>query len=283
MDPLPYHSLPIWQGDIINNTPWTPHQLTLNFGTVGPSPGPSPWVLQRKHHWDFNNWISPSGGRGIHALQQAQVLRLVLSEEFLFDTIDPNSNTFDSYTATIHQHCPLTPWKDILATLRYYLTILNKQLDLIEIEVQGLGSMSSMSDYGLGKEQNSTAVLRPTERVYAEFIDEFTKFVPGIVREVRLGGLFPGDWGRLIEVRMGSRVEKDLSEFVKEMRWWTVDFAGISGGVDWVDGGVLGRQVQFETPLRKEHARARWAMLNGAGNGYDECDSDPGYESDECL
>lgn len=281
--PALYHPPPREKEQITNHTNRNPSRLTLNFGAVGPSPGPTPWVLERKNRWDFTHWISPSGGRGLHALQQAQVLQLVLSEEFLFDTIDPNSNTFDGYTAAIYRHSLLTPWEDILATLRHYLTALDKQIDLVEIYVQGLESNGSMSDYGIGEEQSSTAVLRPTERVYAGFIDEFTKFSPGTVGEVRLGGLFPGDWAGLIETKMGSRVEKDFSEFVKEIRWWSTDDIGMFGGVGLSGFGGLGLEANFETLLRKRHAGARWAMLNGAGNDYDECDSDPGYESEELL
>ncbi|KAM7190997.1 hypothetical protein V8F20_009535 [Naviculisporaceae sp. PSN 640] len=255
---------------------WSPYDscLTLNFGTVGPSAGPWPWVLERKRTWDFSYWLSSSEEGGIHFLGKARIIRLVLSEEFLFDTIDVHdTSTFGAYITTAHAHRSLTPWGDILDTLRSALHTLGKQLDLFEIHVQGLGTMSSMSDYGVGKEQNTPAVLRPTAGVYKEFIDEFTRFRPGKIGEVRLSGLFPGDWASVIERRMpGARCTKDFSEFVQEIRWWTVGFVDLDG-----------LATQSEPELRRRHSEARWAMLNGAGSDHDECNSDPGYESEECL
>lgn len=142
---------------------------------------------------------------------------------------------------------------------------------MFEIHVRGLHSLSSMSDHGIGEEQDSTAVLRPTASVYTEFIEEFTR-CRWPTERIRLSGLFPGDWEGLIETRMaGSKVIKDFSEFVKEICWWTVD----TSNREELEG-------LSESELRRRHAEARWAMLNGAGSDHDECDSDPGYETDGC-
>ncbi|KAK4215522.1 hypothetical protein QBC37DRAFT_419103 [Rhypophila decipiens] len=255
---------------------WNPYncRLSLNFGTVGPSEGPWPWVLERKRAWDLNHWLSPSGGGGIDLVKKSKTVRLVLCEEFLFDTIDPNDTiTFKSYISAAHAHRSLTPWDEILATLRWSFQSLKKRVELVEIHVQGLGSLSSMSDCGVGQEQNSAAVLRPTAGVYSDFMNEFTRFGPGTIGEVRLSGLFPGDWAALIEQRMpGTRVTKELSHFASEIRWWTAD-----------SDRALDLEGQPESEVRRRHAEARWVMLNGAGSHDDDCDSDPGYESDVCL
>lgn len=52
--------------------------------------------------------------KGNTLLEQAHTIRLVLSEEFLFDTVDANNtSTFGDHINAAHAHLGLTPWGDI--------------------------------------------------------------------------------------------------------------------------------------------------------------------------
>jgi len=240
--------------------------VRFRFGYVAPiRNGTVPWMLGIREGWDLEKWLSTEGGR--QKLMYTQRLGLELCEEFLFDTLTAEQQAErEAVIRDTEENLDLTGWSTKLPALRSALTnrVSVEELELIDIHVNGLGETSSMSDYVLGPENPGEGLLRPTQKVYEHFIDEFTNFRPGEVKRVRLSGIFPGDWADIIRRRLECEVEKDLRCIASELKMYTdppVDCSdlfeqyGPAGpGDDWEDNW-----------LRKEHRRAVQTMVGGAG------------------
>ncbi|KAK3681105.1 hypothetical protein B0T22DRAFT_445785 [Podospora appendiculata] len=252
-----------------------PQTIHFNFGTVAPSSTPTtpPWTLTPKDAWEWDT----AAHRFLPALTNTDAIHLHLFEEFLFDTFTASQTA--ARHAAARNDAPVLPWPRILTSLARALP---KTVRAVHVEVHGLGTESSMSDVGLGAETAGPGVLRPTGRVYGEFVRELVRFARALggVEVVGLMGLFPADWEDIVEEGMGGvvRVEKDLSRIVDEVRWWTnpsVDARQVLGVF-----GVGGPKGGWEDRLRRYHAVATRAMVRGVGEGEeDEEEENLGYVS----
>ncbi|KAK3334122.1 hypothetical protein B0T19DRAFT_146754 [Cercophora scortea] len=245
--------------------PSPPETIHFNFGTIAPSSTPDtpPWTLTPKHawEWDTNTYSS------LPALTDTHEIHLHLFEEFLFDTFTASHTA--ARLAAAQNDTPVMPWPRILATLSRALP---KTVRAVHVEVHGLGTESSMSDIGLGAETAGPGVLRPTGRVYGEFVRALVEFARALggVEVVGLRGVFPADWERILEEGMGGavRVEKDLSRIVDEVRWWTNP--SVDAGEVLRVYGVGGPKGDWEGKLRRCHAMATRTMVMGVGEGNED-------------
>ncbi|KAK3374589.1 hypothetical protein B0H63DRAFT_548823, partial [Podospora didyma] len=271
---LPHSNQPKNLYDAENQT------IHVYFGRLLPSESNTPWMLQRLMSLDVRTWLGSGGG--LSALKNARVLELGLCEEFFFDTF-PEDDEYDSARSAVqhHQEIPESPAR-LMATIRQAISALGGTLfDVVELIVQPLGEYSSMSDYFPEKLETGPGILRPTARVYREFIDEFTQFGPGVAKEVHLAGLFPDDWAALVEQRMRCPVRKDLTVFANEIGMLTNPKIDCIPVLDMYGPG--GPSLSWERRLRNCHDQVTETMVRGAGcrrqNNAVEPDFDPGYIS----
>ncbi|KAK0609709.1 hypothetical protein B0T17DRAFT_546239 [Bombardia bombarda] len=273
--------------------------IALRFGTPRPSSGPTSWVLAPHNDWDPAARLLSDDGLRLLSSPDVQEIHIELAEEFLFDTFTLEQAREAASSALQHQD--LMQWASKLLSLYTALNSANKtRLAAVRIHVHGLGENSSMSDYAAigGEEQLGPGVLRPTERVYREFIQEFVKlFGQGVsvagpkisVEKVVLSGVYPGDWAEYVREGMpGVALEKDLQGLMEELRWWTddEDQRAVEEGEEvlrlYGPGGppaeAEGMASEWEERLRRYHALAKIRMVSGraarAGHGHVDGDED---------